>query len=194
MAPYLGGLSPFAYTAGNDQLGEVVSGLQGCVIKHVHSLQIHGSWALAIASEEATIMYDGKKNCDRWCLTVTLVSKNFSTVNEEQLDIVISEEYIQTRRAKDVYSLPAVRLPDELSLPLGHGKLRTEDLNFEMMINMRRAHQTKHAATGIRTKRSKPTDESIRGRILQEFHKALKEAQDERGAGTGLERVARWHE
>jgi hypothetical protein len=62
------------------------------------------------------------------------------------------------------------------------------------MINMRRAHQTKHAATGIRTKKSKPTDGSIRGHILQEFHAALKEAQDERGAGTGLERVAHWHE
>ena len=66
----------------------------------------------------------------------------------------------------------------------------------EMLINMRRAHQTKHAATGIQTKKSKPTDgpESMRGHILQKFYEALKEAQDERGAGTGLERVARWHE
>lgn len=108
---------------------------------------------------------------------------------------MISEEYIQSQNAKDVYnSLPAVRVPDEPSHPLGHGKLRSDDLNFEILINMRRAHQTKHAATGIRTKLTKPADESIRGRILQEFHEALKEAQDERGAGTGLERVARWHE
>jgi hypothetical protein len=108
---------------------------------------------------------------------------------------VISEEYIQTHKAMNVYkSLPAVRVLDEPSHPLGHGRLRYDDLNFEMMINMRRAHQTKHAATGIRTKRSRPIDESICGRILQEFHEALKEAQDERGAGTGVERVARWHE
>ena len=108
---------------------------------------------------------------------------------------MISEEYIQSQNAKDVYnSLPAVRVPDEPSHPLGHGKLRSDDLNFEILINMRRAHQTKHAATSIRTKLTKPADESFRGRILQEFHEALKEAQDERGAGTGLERVARWHE
>lgn len=95
----------------------------------------------------------------------------------------------------DVYnSLPVLRIPDEPSRPLGHGGLQSDDLNYEMMINMRRAHQTKHAATGIRTKKSKPTDGSIRGHILQEFHEALKEAQDELGAGTGLERVARWHE
>ena len=91
-------------------------------------------------------------------------------------------------------SLPVLRIPDEPSRPFGQGGLRPDDLNFEMMINMRRAHQTKHAATGIRTKKSKPTDGSIRGHILQKFHEALKEAQDERGAGTGLERVARWHE
>jgi hypothetical protein len=108
---------------------------------------------------------------------------------------VVSEEYIQTQKAVNVYkSLPVVRIPDEPSRPLGHGGLRSDDLNFEMMINMRRAHQTKHAATGVRTKKSKPTDGSIRGHILQEFHEALKEAQDEHGAGTGLERVARWHE
>jgi hypothetical protein len=91
-------------------------------------------------------------------------------------------------------SLPLVRIPDEPSRPLGHGGLRSDDLNFEMMINMRRAHQTKHAATGIRTKKSKPTNGSIRGHILRQFHEALKEAQDEHGAGTGLERVARWRE
>ena len=89
-------------------------------------------------------------------------------------------------------SLPVLRIPDERSRPFGHGGLRFDDLNFDMMINMRRAHQTKHAATGIRTKKSKPTDGSIRGHILQEFHAALKEAQDEHGTGTGLERVARW--
>ena len=123
------------------------------------------------------------------------LSKNFSVVDEEQLDTVISEEYIQTQKAMDVYkSLPALRIPDEPSRPLGQGGLRSDDLNFEMMIDMRRAHQTKHAATGIRTKKTKPTDGSIRGHILQKFHEALKEAQDERGAGTGLERVARWHE
>ena len=106
------------------------------------------------------------------------------------MDTVVSEEYIQTQNAMDIYkSLPAVRIPDERSRPFGHGGLRFDDLNFEMMINMRRAHQTKHAATGIRTKNPKPTDGSIRGHILQGFHKHSRKLRTSMGQGLGLKEM-----
>ena len=106
---------------------------------------------------------------------------------------MIYEEYSQAQRTLDLYkSLPAVRIPDELTRPLGHGELKSNDLDFEMMINMRRKHQTKHAASGVRTKKVKVSHSTMRSHILQEFHQALKEAQDDHSAGTGVERVARW--
>ena len=91
-------------------------------------------------------------------------------------------------------SLPRVHTADEATRPLGQGTLQAEDMNFDIMVDMRRAHQTKQAATGVRTKKSKPSDGSPRGRIISEFHQALKEAQQNRGVTTGLDRGVRWRE
>jgi hypothetical protein len=59
---------------------------------------------------------------------------------------------------------------------------------------MRRKHQTKQAASGVRMRKTKASDDTsgLRGQIIRQFHEALKEAQNERAAGTGLERDARW--
>jgi hypothetical protein len=69
------------------------------------------------------------------------------------------------------------------------------DLDFEMLINMRRQHQTKQAATGVRTKKFK-TDSShnttLRGKIIRELHEMMKEAQDDVAVGTGADRDRRW--
>lgn len=120
--------------------------------------------------------------------------KPFATINEEELETLDSEEYIQARHAMEQYKmLPPVRVPDENSRPLGHGASRYDDLDFEMLVEMRRKHQTKQAASGVRTKKIKTSGDTLRGQIIRQFHEALKEAQDERGAGTGLERDARWH-
>jgi hypothetical protein len=118
----------------------------------------------------------------------------FATIDEEELETFFSEEYIQARCAMEQYKkLPPVQVPDEISRPLGHGVARYDDLDFEMLIEMRRKHQTKQAASGIRTKKTKVSgDTTLRGQIIRQFHEALKGAQDERAAGTGLERDARW--
>ena len=93
--------------------------------------------------------------------------KNFSFIDEEELDTVISEEYSQVQHTLDLYkSLPAVRIPDELTRPLGHSELKLNDLDFEMMINMRHKHQTKHAASGVRTKKVKIPDSTMHSHVL----------------------------
>lgn len=60
---------------------------------------------------------------------------------------------------------------------------------------MRREHQTKQAATGVRTKKVK-TDSSpettMRGKIIRELHEVLKEVQDDVAIGTGADRGRRW--
>lgn len=88
--------------------------------------------------------------------------------------------------------LPPIRVPDENSRPLGHGVTRYIDLDFEVLVEMRRKHQTKQAASGVRTKKTKVSGDTLRGQIIRQFYEALKEAQDERAAGTGMERDARW--
>jgi hypothetical protein len=69
------------------------------------------------------------------------------------------------------------------------------DLDFEMLVNMRRQHQTKQATTGVRTKKFK-TDSShettMRGKIIRELHEVLKEVQDDVAIGTGADRGRRW--
>ena len=55
--------------------------------------------------------------------------------NEEELDAVIADEYLEIRTAKDAYKhLPRVRTADEATRPLGHGSLQTSDLNFDIMV------------------------------------------------------------
>jgi hypothetical protein len=53
------------------------------------------------------------------------------------------------------YPTPAIQLTDDPSRPLGQCMMQYGDLDFEMLINMRRKHQTKQAAIGVRTKKLK---------------------------------------
>lgn len=73
--------------------------------------------------------------------------------------------------------------------------MQFSDLDFEMLINMRRQHQTKQAAIGVRTKKFKTNSSdatSVRGKIIRELHEVLKEAQDDVAIGTGADRGRRW--
>lgn len=47
---------------------------------------------------------------------------------------------------------------NEHSQPLGKGVIAYRDLDFESLINMRFAHQTRQAVTGVRTKHSQMLD------------------------------------
>jgi hypothetical protein len=151
------------------------------------------SAAVAIAAEEAAVMCVTTNLQDYHLSYFFFSRKSFATINEEELEAVYSEEYVQARHAMEQYKmLPPVQVRDESSRPLGHGVTQYNDLDFEMLIEMRRKHQTKQAASGVRTKKTNVPGDTLRGQIIRQFHEALKEAQDERAAGTGVEWDVQW--
>jgi len=86
--------------------------------------------------------------------------------------------------------LPALVLGDEASEPYGFTIARTRNHDFSTLVELRRLHQTRHAAGGVRTcdsaKINKP-DESIRCKLIREVNALLR--QDEiRAPGIGQDR------
>ena len=129
-----------------------------------------------------------------------LSSQNLvNTDDSEMLEQVISNEYSQVQAVMQRSSLTELTIA-----PLQYqdepttlkGMFSFDKLDFDVLIDMRRRHQTKQAAQGVRTKLTKSTDEDksthLRMKILREMHSALKESQDEAAAGTGLDRRLRW--
>ena len=119
------------------------------------------------------------------------------------MDEVISEEwaYIQESGKTAAASLQklsvvSVQVQDELSRPVGFGNVKHGDYDFQMLINMRRKHQTKQAAAGVRTQNvTSIADKTagIRHSVIRELHAALKEGQDcEVGPTAGVDRQTRW--
>ena len=153
------------------------------------------SAALALAADDAALVFVSVHYCIYKRLTIS--RQEFSAINNDEMEEVISDEYVRIQevsRLRDV-SIPAVQLADEDTRPLGRGTMQYEDLDFEMLVNMRRQHQTKQATTGVRTKKFKEvsSDETTtRGELIRELHEALKEAQDDVAIGTGANRRDRW--
>jgi len=112
------------------------------------------------------------------------------------MEQVVSDEYARIQELSQLHkvSIPAIQLADDPSRPLGHGAMQYGDLDFEMLINMRRQHQTKQAAAGVRTKKFRTDchETKMRGKIIRELHETLKEAQDDVAIGTGADRSRRW--
>jgi hypothetical protein len=106
---------------------------------------------------------------------------------------VATAQYAQLQEVVNTFktSLPPVRVPDDLSNPLGRGNIHFGDLDFSMLIEMRRVHQTKYAVTGVRKRLENKTN-TARVKVIQEFHNVLKAVQDDSAIGTGIERLARW--
>ena len=132
-------------------------------------------------------------------LTTIIYRHQFSIIDDNELEDVVSDEYKHIQEVSRLHniSIPAIQLADEPSRPLGHGTIQHGDLDFEMLINMRRQHQTKQAAIGVRTKKFKANSDSsyatmICSKIIREFHEVLKEAQDDVAIGTGADRGWRW--
>ena len=90
-------------------------------------------------------------------------------------------------------SLPALILKDEASRP---SSLNTNNLNFSNLVELRRSHQTRYAADGVRTRDIAEADgpeESIRRRLMRELNGLLRQEQS-RAPGTGQDRKLRWLE
>ena len=102
-------------------------------------------------------------------------------------------------------NIPALRLPDEITKPVGQGILEIDSLNLEPLSEIRLQHQTRVAALAVRTQSSQPSNkaaegepasqdaqqQSVRRQLIRQFRDILKEAQS-RGVGTGIDRNARW--
>lgn len=130
-------------------------------------------------------------------LRTAIHRQDISAINDDELEEVVSDEYARIQELSRLQnpSLPAVQLADEHSRPLGHSTVQYGDLDFEILVDMRRQHQTKQAATGVRTKRFKNDSSreiTMRGKLIRELHKTLKEAQDDIAIGTGAVRRGRW--
>ncbi|PPQ84235.1 hypothetical protein CVT24_004308 [Panaeolus cyanescens] len=80
--------------------------------------------------------------------------------------------------------------------PYGLGGLLVDSLGLSTLVSLRKQHQTRHAALGIRTRipmTSKCKEaESTRAEIRREMEAVLKQYQDVQGIGTELERSHRW--
>ena len=90
-------------------------------------------------------------------------------------------------------SLPALVLGDEASETYRFGTAGVGDHNFSTLVELRRSHQTRFAAEGVRTCDSvtdKP-DESIRCKLIRELNSLLRQDQI-RAPGTGQDRKLRW--
>lgn len=117
-----------------------------------------------------------------------------SEIDDEDLAVTVAEEREQVSSV--LRDLPRLQAPDERTKPLGLTEISVIDLDFGPLVKMRRRHQTRQAAYGVRTRLFKPSDSpdpktSIKKEIIRRMHDILKD-QDEHAVGTGYERAARW--
>ncbi|KIJ59917.1 hypothetical protein HYDPIDRAFT_170487 [Hydnomerulius pinastri MD-312] len=109
------------------------------------------------------------------------VQRFAASADEEATEEMIAQAY---QNIQDCLSLPPLKLADS-------------SVDFNMLVKIREAHETRQAKKGCRTRgddqadSSEKQDASKRLELIREFHAILKEQQG-RGAGTGLERAARW--
>ena len=91
-------------------------------------------------------------------------------------------------------SLPALVLEDE---PFEQYDLRTVEAgnhDFSVLVGLRRSHQTRHTAEGVRTRDSAEAnrpDESVRCKLIRKMNAILRQDQI-RAPGTGQDCKLRW--
>jgi hypothetical protein len=109
---------------------------------------------------------------------------------------VLSDERTRITSNLDACLAP-ISAPDE---PTDARDMNSSDfstLNFEKLVRLRRQHQTRLAAKGVRKKTTSGRDQTQaqapteRQLLLRRFHEIIKEQQDQ-GTGTGAERSLRW--
>jgi hypothetical protein len=105
---------------------------------------------------------------------------------------LIAEEYVQVRATANY--IHDIILDDQPSKPLGSNSTTFEDLDLDALVEMRRRHETRQAAMGVKTRNNSTAlpEESKRAKVIQRLHQVLKETQEDIAIGTGLERKARW--
>jgi hypothetical protein len=86
--------------------------------------------------------------------------------------------------------------PFQVGLQVQAGNLSANFFDFTPLVSLRRQHQTRQAASGVRTQQLSPTEAvpqttRIRRKILQELQQVLKLEEDV-APGSGVERNTRW--
>jgi hypothetical protein len=120
------------------------------------------------------------------------------------------EEYQEKKFSVDsvaTIALPPVQLEDQFTEhpshhdskpgPQAFGLKNLSAKNFDSLVSLRRQHQTRQAASGVRTQQLSPTEAvpqttRIRRKILQELWQVLKLEEDHVAPGSGVERNTRW--
>jgi hypothetical protein len=122
------------------------------------------------------------------------------------MSTVLSKERASIAKSLGACLTP-VNAPDEPANPLDFNNSDLTTLNFENLVRLRFAHQTRQAATGIRKKAASTAKTTMpengsegektkkkvteRQLLIKQFHEVIKRQQD-RGTGTGAERSLRW--
>ena len=131
-------------------------------------------------------------------------SDNILSSNTLHFETESDEQGIETERTrieeyqKKKFIVAPVQDPftECRSKTLGLGNLSLKNLDFTPLVSLRRQHQTRHAASGIRTQQLSPNEvvpetTRIRRKILQELWQVLKLEEDV-APGSGVERNTRW--
>lgn len=90
--------------------------------------------------------------------------------------------------------LPALVLEDEASEQSDFRAVGTGSCDFSILVDLRRSHQARHTAEGVRTRDSAETNkpnESVRCKLIREMNAVLRQDQV-RAPGTGQDRKLRW--
>jgi len=90
--------------------------------------------------------------------------------------------------------LPAPVLEDEISEPYGLKTIGAGSRDFSVLVELRRPHQTQHAAEGVRTRDVAETNrpgESVRCKLIREVNALLRQDRNH-APGTGQDRKLRW--
>lgn len=117
-------------------------------------------------------------------------------MDDEEAQEMIAEEYHHISEALS-FDIPPVQV-DTVAQPLGYGATDANfhEIDLDILVDMRKQHQTRHAALGVRTKGDKQRTEaskdvSIRRQLIRRFHEVLKEEQD-RAPCTASDRTIHW--
>ena len=119
------------------------------------------------------------------CLTVPL-SKRIADVSDEEWNEILADESRDLHELRELITSTHSAAAFEPS-----PRVRTQDFNAQILVDIRRSHETLQAATGSRSRASpRSQEDSPRRKLIRELQDILKK-DGQRGVGTGLERKAR---
>ncbi|THH16648.1 hypothetical protein EUX98_g9269 [Antrodiella citrinella] len=138
--------------------------------------------AMGLASATASLALEDMITVDNW------------DINPEEEEAALAQERDTVQNAMSSLRLAPLNTADELEKPVGFGSASLTQYDFSHLVELRRQHQTRQAAQGVRTQTTAtmPNPEaSIRRKLLKGFNEIVKEQQPN-AIGTGLERRTRW--